>query len=787
MTVAPNNFDERQEAEDSGRNSRIVSDMLARAAGIWTWTLQSDCQRISVRGDSTRILEAPPTHLNEIVSHLHPDDQATLGKTFTRAAQKGGRGELDCRLLSPDKRWLHFHVVFETEPSPEGGFLLHGLSQDVTRLLESQDRALQNAERLRIALDVAKAGVCEIDFKARSVWCPDFLTQLLGQKLEFPRPGEPLWPMCHLDDRHKLLDAIWNGDRHDPIELRIIHPDGVARWVELHGERELDREGSLSKITALVLDIDARKRQELALIEAREEAQALAKRLKVAMDAASAGVFETDFETGSFWCSPEFTQIVGRQLTFEEASGVWPIVHPDDAELVGAAIAASQATTSEAAHAQWRVCLPSGESRWVEVYGLPTYGVSGNVPQKLTGVILDIDARKRQESALVEARQLAEAAAEAKSRFLANMSHELRTPLTSIIGFSRFLHERQDLPADALVHARRIFDASEALLAVINDVLDISKLDAGHADLDLQPLSIGLLVEGVKGLLNFQAEAKGIVLKVELDPKLPALVLGDIKHLRQVLLNLVGNAVKFTSRGAVTIGVSYDAARERLRVEIVDTGPGIAPETLPRLFERFSQGEVSTSRTYGGTGLGLAISRKIVTLLGGEIGVESHEGQGSAFWFEIPAPPEGSASEDVSDDACGLECSPLRLLVVDDLEMNRELIKLMLEPLGFVIEQANDGAQAIQAALKAPFDLILMDVRMPGVDGLEASRLIRGTVGPNCRTPILAFTADVGQGNSGAFHSAGMNDVIAKPISTPELISKIIQWTTGEAFAEVAS
>jgi CheY-like chemotaxis protein len=206
---------------------------------------------------------------------------------------------------------------------------------------------------------------------------------------------------------------------------------------------------------------------------------------------------------------------------------------------------------------------------------------------------------------------------------------------------------------------------------------------------------------------------------------------------------------------------------------------------LPRLFERFSQGEVSTSRTYGGTGLGLAISRKLVTLMGGEIGVESREGHGSTFWFEIPALTESGPSEAPSEDVSAVDCPPLRLLVVDDSEMNRELVMLMLEPLGAVIEQAGDGSEAIQAAMKSPFDLILMDVRMPGVDGLEASRVIRRTSGPNSKTPILAFTADVGPGNDTAFSSAGMNDVIAKPISPPEMISKIVQWATGEADADV--
>jgi PAS domain S-box-containing protein len=666
---------------------------------------------------------------------------------------------------------------------------LASLAIDRVRAEEELNVARETAEeavrRYRFIADNARDMIIRSSLDAHLTYVSPGSFRVLGytpEEMAELRPSDT----THPDDLPQIEAAIREMiDRRtpnlaEPLRYRCRHKNGRDLWIEANPTLVFDARGEPIEIVDIHRDITESKLAQEALDVTQREAQTTAMRLKIALDAASMGVYETDFEAGTFWCSPEFINIIGRRLTFEEASGVWPNIHPDDAEVVRASITDSQAARGDA-HAEWRVLLPDGQTRWVELYGLPTYGEDGNVPLKLNGVALDIDERKRQELALVEARQAAEAAAAAKAAFLANMSHELRTPLTSIIGFSRFLHERQDLPADVLGHARRIFDASETLLAIINDVLDLSKLDAGQADLEQDPLSIEQVVDDLKGLLNVQAAAKNITLDAALDPGLPALIYGDVTRLRQVMLNLIGNAVKFTSQGGVTIGASYDAAGNRLRVEVSDTGPGISAEALSRLFERFSQGEVSINRTHGGTGLGLAISRKIVTLMGGEIGVDSREGHGSTFWFEIPAPPAECRAEATPVTVSAVECPPLRLLVVDDTAMNRELVRLMLEPLGLIIEEATGGSEAVQIAFNTPFDLILMDVRMPGVDGLEASRAIRATGGVNSRTPILAVTADVQPENYAACSEAGMNDVIPKPITPSVLISKIVQWAAGEA------
>ena len=759
-----------QEGQDRDAELNMVREVLAQAVGMWSWTLSSDGQSLEVTGDTSTFLETPPKRLNDIIARLHPDDAASVAETTSRTLHEGGSGALDCRLLSRNQEWLSFRITFQTAPAPGGGFQMHGLSQDVTEQVGNRDRAVQNAERLRIALGAARAGVCEIDFKTHSVWCPDSMTQLIGQKLEFPNLGELPWPMCHPDDRHKILSAVWDGGRHEPIELRMVHPSGEVRWIELHGERQLDEAGELSKITALILDIDARKRQEMTLIDARQEAQAAAMRLKVAMDAARAGVFETDFEAGTFWCSPEFAQIVGRELTFEEASGVWPMIHPDDAEAVRQSITQSQELRTDA-HAEWRVILPSGETRWIEVYGLAQY-VEGAVPKKLTGVALDIDVRKRQELALVEAQRSAEAAAEAKSEFLANMSHEIRTPMNGVLGVLHLLR-KEALSVDGRKLLAEAESCGRMLSQLLNDVIDFSKIEAGRLELAPEPLDPVGMLESVVDLLRPQAEAKGLTLSVVADGE-PGWVLADPVRLRQALFNLIGNAAKFTIKGSVEArrhATAMDDGGRRLRFEINDTGVGIPSEAQAALFERFTQADSSSARRFGGSGLGLAITRRLAELMGGTVGFESREGVGSTFWFDIPSSPAAPAP--AIEEELEHVLQGVRILLVEDNPTNRLVASRILESLGAEVHTANDGVEGVQAIHDQPYDLVLMDVQMPRMDGVEATRRIRALKTEAAKTPIIAMTANALSHQSESYLAAGMNGTAAKPISPPELIAEI--------------
>jgi len=370
------------------------------------------------------------------------------------------------------------------------------------------------------------------------------------------------------------------------------------------------------------------------------------------------------------------------------------------------------------------------------------------------------------------------AANAAKSDFLATISHEIRTPLNSVLGFAGLVADDPGLSAESRHRLDLISRAGRSLAEIVNDLLDFAKVEAGRIDLNLAPTSPARLLSEAVAIVAPAAEAKGLSLTMTLhgdDAEQPAVFALDEVRLGQVLLNLLSNAVKFTTAGEVSARMELDPSAGTIRFEIADTGIGIAPEVQSRLFQRFSQADSSISRSYGGAGLGLAISKALIGQMGGQIGVESAPDQGSRFWITLPAAPIEIRQASVAIDQHLLVPAAFRILLVDDHPMNRELGHALLTLAGCVVTTAEDGAQAVDAARDGGFDLILMDVHMPGMDGLAATRAIRALPGAVASTPIIALSADVMPEQIARCRQAGMNDHVAKPIHRETLIAAVMR------------
>jgi PAS domain S-box-containing protein len=708
------------------------------------------------------------------LSLTHPDDAANFHDMARRLVSTGEATNVS-RLRTKDGRWLWFEGRNRLTDNGE----IVGIMRDVTAE-RSRDAELASARRDQAMLsEAAGIGTWGYEPKAdRITWSPDVLA-LLGWDADDIASPEAFFDKLDPGEAGGVRDAFAKGveaGTGSTLEHRMMTRDG--RWLSMRATFRTERRGRAFALKGISQDVtelaaarDAAIRGQERVKLLVEQASANTRRLRLALNAADAGAFEVDHAGHTFWASEQFIRVVGRTLTYAEASApIWHITHPDDRDQV-AETTRRWASGDTSVNVEFRILHPAEGERWVRVY----YALD-HIARKGVGLVMDVDARKRQELALVAAEQAAQAAGEAKGRFLANMSHELRTPMNGVLGVLHLL-EREPLTEDGRRLLAEAKGCGQMLTALLDDVIDFSRIEAGKLDLAREPVDVQALAEGVVRLLQPQARDKDIELTIEGSQGL-GWALTDAVRLRQALFNLIGNAVKFTLEGRVTVRCRR-LAKGQLSFEIEDTGVGIPMEAQAGLFQRFHQADASTTRQFGGSGLGLAITSRLAEMMGGEVAFASTPGRGSTFRLSVKAPATQARAPAAAPRADVLQ--GLRILVVEDNATNRMIAVRLLESLGADAATASDGVSGVEAAAAGGYDIILMDIQMPGIDGLEAARRIRALPGLVAATPIVALTANAMSHQRRSYLAAGMDGVVSKPISPAALLAEITRIAQGPA------
>jgi PAS domain S-box-containing protein len=645
--------------------------------------------------------------------------------------------------------------------------------------------ALREKNRLMVmAEELARVGHWRLDLRTKEVHWSDEVFRTHGQPSTYRPTLETGFAAYLPADRERVAAAvdkcIADGTPF-AFDARITRPDGAIRDVASHGQCERGEDGTVSAIVGVFRDVTETK-------DAERERARLLERITLATQIAGVGIWDWDIATGTVDFDAMMFALYGHSARASAPTyDAWlALLHDEDRarahEELGLAVAGAATLDTE-----FRVVWPNGEVHHLRALATRVCDDNGNV-KRIVGTNWDVTEVRRlaeqvqcEKERLLEtidlwtsAKYAADEANRAKSDFLARMSHEIRTPMNGIIGLTALVLET-DLDPDQHRYMTHLHAVGRSLLLIINDILDFSKIEAGKVTFESIALRPRAVVDAALAMIGAEAQAKGIAIDVAFAHDVPTWVSGDPTRLGQVLLNLLTNALKFTDTGTigVTVANAGPDAPDTLRFTIRDSGIGIPIDRQPELFEDFKQVGTSTTRLYGGTGLGLAICRRLVAAMHGTIGLMSTPGRGSTFWFTAYLPATGPAHEATPPTPLS---SSRRVLVVEDNEVNQIVVEGLLKRDGHSVVLASDGAQALAALARESFDLVLMDMQMPVMDGIEATRAIRALPGRARTIPIIALTANAMTEEVERCRVAGMNDHLAKPLERDEMRRVLATW-----------
>ena len=769
---------ERRRTEERVRASEAELRTLFSAMKDVIFVLDAEGRYLRVAPTNPSLLYKPSEEMvGKTLHEVFPGEQADAFLGHVRRALETGRPvdtEYSLRIGEEE-------VWFAGTVSPMRGDRVLYIARDITERKRAEEALRESEEQYRRLVETVQEGIASIAEEGGIItYCNEAYAEILGLPPD-ELVGKSFFDFLDDEEREKALHQreLRLEGLVTSYDLRLTAADGSKKDVSATGSPVFDPDGSYAGAVQTLVDVTQRKQAEEQLRQAEARYRALVERMP-----AVTYMQEIGSPDSAMYMSPQIETLTGyTPVECKDSDLRFRMVHPEDRERMRSEDE-QPGEPGEVFTTEYRVLHRDGRTVWVRNEAVL---VEAGGTRYWQGFMVDITERKRAEAELVEAREAAEAANRAKSEFLANMSHEIRTPMNGVIGMTGLLLDT-GLDRVQREYAEAIRLSGENLMVIINDILDFSKIEAGAMRLETIDFDLRSAVEDVVALLANRAHDKGIELASEISPEAPTALRGDPGRLRQVLTNLVGNAVKFTERGEVVVkvGVAEGMASEdnpvTIRFEISDTGIGMTGEQRSRLFQSFTQADTSTTRRYGGTGLGLAISKQLVEMMGGEIGVESEPQVGSTFSFEVPF--ERQTEEAVSRPRSYDRLENLSALIVDDNATNRRILREQLESWGMENGEAEDGPGALErlrsdAERGAAHDLAILDMQMPGMDGMQLARAIKAD--PRLSAVRLVLLTSVGRrGDGEEARRSGIDAYLTKPVRQSELYDALATVMSGQ-------